>query len=81
MMTISKLYLLRCRFWLLAPFLLRGLTWAILAQGPKTNLKISERVPAFPFNSYLKIKFFKIIGLTPLKLRSKCEKDVICSVQ
>ena len=30
---------------------------------PKTTLKISGRVLAFPFNLYLKIKISKIIGL------------------
>ena len=27
-----------------------------IAHGPKTNLKMSGRVLAFPFNSYLKIE-------------------------
>ena len=31
--------------------------------APKTTLKISGRVLAFPFNLYLKIKISKIIGL------------------
>ena len=35
------------------------------AHEPKTTLKISGRVLAFSFNSYLKIKVPKIIGLNP----------------
>ena len=52
MMTRSKLYLIRCRFCFLAPFLLR----CNIAHGPKTNLKMSGRVLAFPVISYLKIE-------------------------
>ena len=63
MMTISKLYLLRCRTWFLAQFLLRGLNGQHCAHGFKTSLKMSGRVLAFPFNSYLKFEFFKITGL------------------
>ena len=37
--------------------------WLNCAHGPKTTWKIWGRVLAFPFNSYLKIKISKIIGL------------------
>ena len=37
-MSNSKLYLFWLRFWCLAPFLLRGLTWGNCAHGPKTTL-------------------------------------------
>ena len=47
MMTRSKLYLLKYRFWFLASH---------CVHGPKTNLKMSGHVLAFPFNSYLKIE-------------------------
>ena len=54
-------------YWFLAPFLLRGLTWAKLCASTENHPKnCGTCVLAFPFNSYLKIKFFKIIGLNPL---------------
>ena len=63
MMTLSKLYLLRCRFWFLALFLLRGLTSATLCTRTQNTLK--SRDMSFLFNPYLKIDFSKIIGLNP----------------
>ena len=33
--------------------------------GPKTTLKMLERVLAFPFNPYLKIEVSKMISLNP----------------
>ena len=64
MVSNLKLYLFWLRFWCFSPFLLRGLcTWGNCAHGPKTTLKKSGRVLAFPFNPYLIIKFSKIIGL------------------
>ena len=55
-MTRSKLYILRCRFWFLAPCLLRGLKWTTLCTRTQNKSKIVGRVLAFPFNSYLKIE-------------------------
>ena len=65
MVSNSKLNLFWLRFWCLAPFLLRGLTWGNCAHGPKTTLKNLGRVLAFPFNPYLIIKVSKILGLNP----------------
>ena len=57
MVSKSKLYLFWFRFWCLVPFLLRGLRWVKLCAWTQNH-------PS-PFNSYLKIKFSKIIGLNP----------------
>ena len=55
-MTRSKLYLRGWRFGhILAPRPHMGIGQHC-AHGPKTNLKMSGRVLAFPFNSYLKIE-------------------------
>ena len=40
--------LLRCRFWFLARFYLRGFTWATLCNGPKPTL---TKVGTCPFSS------------------------------
>ena len=64
MMTRSKLYLLRRRFWLLASLLLRGLTWATLCTQTQNQLKMSGRVLAFPFNSYLKVEAAIFMSVT-----------------
>ena len=64
MITISKLYLLTSlgvdfSFWPLCCS--EASHRQHCALGSRTNLKLSGRVLAFPFNLYLKIKFSKII--------------------
>ena len=48
MMTRSKLYLLRYRFWFLTLFLLRGLTWATLCTRTQIQPKNVGTCPGLP---------------------------------
>ena len=49
----------------LAPFLLRGLTWAMLYVWTKTTLKLLVHVLVIMASSYLKIVFLQKSGLNP----------------
>ena len=70
-MTRSKLFLLRCRFWFLAPFSLRGLTWATLSTRTQTNLKMAWPSPS---THILKLKLPCISMFVTCKLSVKVLK-------